>query len=128
MEREVGCAENARSYPHGSLLRMKCQVLDANGTLREELLKRGSRAGTHTLKEHVKPFQTRTQRRLLCHFYNYGYIASSTSTASLPVTVRNIPSTIYGDQRQTHAEPWLRERVDACCYEAFPCRTTRLSL
>ncbi len=62
MEWEVGCAENgrslrwlaffdthisvARSYLHNSLLRMKCQVLDANGTLWEELLKGGSHMGT----------------------------------------------------------------------------------
>ncbi len=35
----------ARSYLHNSLLRMKRQVLDANGTLREELLKGGSCVG-----------------------------------------------------------------------------------
>ncbi|PBK98104.1 hypothetical protein ARMGADRAFT_568477 [Armillaria gallica] len=106
--REVGCAGNARPYPHNSFLRVKYQVLAANGTSRAELLKEGLCAGMHTLKDHIKPFQTQTRRRLGCR-------VRTTDSCLDGVVVCNIPSTIFGGKQQTRPETWLREHGDACC-------------
>ncbi|PBK98178.1 hypothetical protein ARMGADRAFT_1075043 [Armillaria gallica] len=96
-DRVPSCVENARSYPYDSLLRVNYQVLAANGTSRAELLKGGLHAGTLTLKEHVKPFRTKTRRRL-------GTPRKDCGLCPKGGVVCNIPSAIFGDQRQTHAE------------------------
>ncbi|KAK0438233.1 hypothetical protein EV421DRAFT_1825377 [Armillaria borealis] len=68
---------------------------------------------------------TNTASLALPQFHNSGYTASSTSTASLPVTVRNIPSTISCDQRQTRAELWLRERDESTLSTIYKTRLSR---
>ncbi|KAK0234406.1 hypothetical protein EDD85DRAFT_81154 [Armillaria nabsnona] len=96
-DRAPSCVENARSYPYDSLLRVNYQVLAANGTSRVELLKGGLHAGMRTLKGHIKPFRTNTGRRL-------GTPCKDCELGPKGGVVCNIPSAIFGDQRQTHAE------------------------
>ncbi len=68
----------------------------------------------HTLKGHIKLFQTQT---CCC----WGHHARTTDPCLDSGLVCNHSSTIFGDQRQTHPEPWLCEQGGTRCCPPSPC-------
>lgn len=63
----------------------------------------------HMLKEHIKPFWTKTQRHL-------GTPCKDCRLCLKGGIVCNIPSAIFGDQWHTHRIIWLHKQGGTCCH------------
>ncbi|KAK0438253.1 hypothetical protein EV421DRAFT_974277 [Armillaria borealis] len=99
--REVGCAANARSYPHDSILRVNYKSWPP-------IARRGR---SYWRFARGYPYTQRIYQALL----NTNTGTPREGWCSLQNSVH-----VIGNQRHTRAEPWPREQDDACCCPPSP--------